>query len=226
MISFNKHNEEKKTKYLIKKLLLGQTIALVSNAGTPIINDPGFILVKACQKKKIKIIPLPGACSIITALIGSGLPADKFSYEGFFPKKKNIKQTFKKIKKNERTTIFLESSHRIINSIKEIINELGENQKITIAKEITKIWELFYKSTAIKVLKFLKKDTKNKNGEFIILIKKIKVKKEKKKEAKRILNILSKELSLKQSILLTSKICQAKKNYIYKEAIKNIKDDK
>ncbi|CAL4042058.1 Ribosomal RNA small subunit methyltransferase I [Buchnera aphidicola (Tetraneura ulmi)] len=225
IISFHKYNEEKKTDYLVKKLLSGETVALVSNAGTPIINDPGFVLVKKCQKKKIRVIPLPGACSIITALVGSGLPANKFSYEGFFPKKKNIKKILKTIKKNNRTTIFLESSHRIINSMKQIVNELGENKKISIAKEITKVWELFYKSTAIKILKFLQKESKNKNGEFIILIKGKKQKK-KQTETKRILNILNKELPLKQSILLTSKICQEKKNQIYKEAIKNIKNDK
>ncbi|CAL4318835.1 Ribosomal RNA small subunit methyltransferase I [Buchnera aphidicola (Eriosoma lanigerum)] len=229
LTSLNQHNELKKTIYLINKIETGKNIALVSNAGTPIINDPGFNLIKACQNKHIRIIPLPGACSIITALIGSGLPANKFCYEGFLPTKKNDRcNLLKLIKKEHRTIIFFETSHRIILSIKDIINELGSDRNIVITRELTKYWESIYRTNASNMLQLLQSNPDYCKGEMIILIegyKEVLLETIQKKHINTFL-LLNQTLSLKQSTILTSKIHGIKKKIIYQYAINQLKYDK
>ncbi|WP_367676808.1 16S rRNA (cytidine(1402)-2'-O)-methyltransferase [Buchnera aphidicola] len=229
LTSLHQHNEIKKTIYLIEKIKQGQNIALVSNAGTPIINDPGFYLVQQCHKQNIQVIPLPGACAIITALIASGLPANKFCFEGFLPSKKNARKTLlKKTSKELRTTIFFESSHRIIESVTDIVDEIGENRNITIARELTKYWESIYYNTSLNILNFLKENKNSCKGEMVILIngyKKTKLDNIKEKHINTLI-LLKKILPLKQAVLLTSKIHNIKNKLLYKYAINKLIDDK
>lgn len=220
--SFNKFNENKLTTKIFNKLKY-INIALVSDAGTPNINDPGYKLIKLCHQNNITVTPIPGPCALISAISASGLPSHEFYYKGFFPRKKTHQiQTLKKIKYKNITTIFYESCHRIINSIKTIIEILGEKKIIVLAKEITKKWEKIKYDTAKNILLWLEKDIKRQKGEIVILIKGIKIKKQTIPiHVRNVLSILITKLSKKTAIQITSKICQIKKNILYKYLIKN-----
>ncbi|CAL4318445.1 Ribosomal RNA small subunit methyltransferase I [Buchnera aphidicola (Periphyllus testudinaceus)] len=226
--SFHQHNELKNTKKIIKKLKKGKNIALVSDAGTPTINDPGFYLIRECHLNKIKVIPLPGACAAISALSASGIPSNKFCFEGFLPSKK-IKRckTLKKLKFEKRTIIFYETSHRIQKSLKNILKEFGPNRKITIAREITKYWESIKYNTVYNFFNKYKNNSLICKGEIVLIISGYK--KNKKSipiKIKKTLSILKSILSLKKTALITSKIHNIKKNILYKYLIKKKNNDK
>ncbi|BAC24596.1 yraL [Wigglesworthia glossinidia endosymbiont of Glossina brevipalpis] len=217
LTSFNKINEKNKSEILIKKLIQGYSIALVSNAGTPTINDPGYLLVSKCIEQNIKIIPLPGPCAFITALSASGISSDKFCYEGFLPKKKSKRNNFLISLSNEsRTIILYESSNRLLSSLKAISLIFGKKRKIVIAKELTKIWEYFYRNTLEKILLFIKNKDIVLKGEWVLIIQG----NEKKFisipiEAINLFYILIKITSKKKALLIISKTFKIKKNFLY-----------
>lgn len=219
----NKDNENKKSDNLIQKLQNGKKIALVSNAGTPIINDPGNILIKKCYFFNIKIIPLPGPCAAITALSASGMNNNRFCYEGFLPSKKKIRcDLLSSLKEETRTMIFYETKYRILQSIQDIIEQIDKNRHIVIAKEITKKWEYIHGTKAILMLEWLKKDKYRYKGEMVIIVDGFKKSKidDLSKEILDTFLILKNYLSLKQSVLITSKIHKISKNNLYQYAIK------
>ncbi|MFI4853214.1 MAG: 16S rRNA (cytidine(1402)-2'-O)-methyltransferase [Candidatus Makana argininalis] len=222
IFSFNKFNEIKKTKLLLSKLKEGKSIALVSNAGTPIINDPGYLIVKSCYKLGFRVIPLPGACAAITALSGSGIKSKRFCYEGFIPsKKKKCVHLLRSLKTEKRTLIFYETSLRIIKTLKYMEKYFGCLRYIVIAREITKYWETIYGGTIIKILKWLQKDKIRYKGELSIIVEGYKKKKQ--DINVNIINtfkFLLKELTFKKSIELTSNIYLIKKNFLYKKFLK------
>jgi 16S rRNA (cytidine1402-2'-O)-methyltransferase len=167
-ISFNDFNKRKKTPRIIKDLLTGKTIAVVSDSGTPGISDPGFYLVRECINNNIKVIPVPGANAVISALVSSGLPTDKFSFYGFLPKKQNQrKKLLQEISKRQETAILFESPHRIKKSLKDIA-EVMPLKNIVIARELTKKFEEFIRGTCREVYDNL--TDKNIKGEITIII--------------------------------------------------------
>ncbi|CAL4318565.1 16S rRNA (cytidine(1402)-2'-O)-methyltransferase [Buchnera aphidicola] len=226
-ISLNKHNEEKKTKEILI-LLKKMKIALVSDSGTPTINDPGYQLIKSCHQNNIKIIPLPGPCAIITALSASGIPSHEFYYKGFFPKKtsKRIK-ILNDIYKKNITFIFYESCHRILQSIKDIVKVLGEDRNITLAKEMTKKWEKIKYDKSKNILSWLLEKPSRKKGELVIIIEGIKKKKPKiSLKIHNTLSLLIKHTSINTAIKITKKIYKIQKNELYKHVINNFQHDK
>ncbi|AEO08454.1 16S rRNA 2'-O-ribose C1402 methyltransferase [Buchnera aphidicola str. Ak (Acyrthosiphon kondoi)] len=227
LILMNKDNEKKQSDNLIEELKKGKKIALVCNAGTPIINDPGNILIKKCHISNIKVIPLPGPCAAITALSASGIINNRFCYEGFLPSKKKIRcDLLSSLKEETRTIIFYETKYRILESIKDIIEQIDENRHIVIAREITKKWESIYGAQASLILQWLKADKYRYKGEMVIIIDGFK-KLKKDNLSKKILDTfltLRKFLSLKTSVLITSQIHNINKNALYEYAIKKKSD--
>ncbi|QCI24195.1 16S rRNA (cytidine(1402)-2'-O)-methyltransferase [Buchnera aphidicola (Muscaphis stroyani)] len=222
----NKHNEQKKSNYLIEKLKKGQNIALVSNAGTPLINDPGYILVKICHSYNIKVVPLPGPCAAITALSASGISTNRFCYEGFLPSKKKMRcDLLRSLKKETRTIIFYESKHRILESIQDIIDQIDQNRHIVIAKEITKKWESIRGGEAKKILKWMREDEYRYKGEIVIIINGFKKLKNEilSEEILNCFKILRNLFPLKISVVATSKIYKIRKNILYQYALKQEK---
>lgn len=168
MISYHRHNEEIKTDELIQKLLEGKNIALVSDAGTPVISDPGEEIVKAALENNIKVNPIPGPCAAITGLIASGIDAKEFTFLGFLPlNKKNRKEKLKQIEKQETTTILYEAPHKLKQTLQEL-SEITQNRKIVLARELTKIHEEYISGTA----KELKDSIQEPKGEYVIIIEK------------------------------------------------------
>ena len=168
LISYHRHNEEIKSDLLINNLLEGKNIAIISDAGTPVISDPGHEIVKVAIENNIKVTPIPGACALITALISSGLDASEFTFIGFLPlNKKNRKEKLEQIQNSTNTTILYEAPHKLLSTLQDLNNFL-ENRKIVLARELTKIHEEFISGTCDELLKKLE----NPKGEFVIIIEK------------------------------------------------------
>ena len=168
LISYHRHNEGIKSEILIDKLLDNKSIALITDAGTPGISDPGEEIVKQCIKNNIKIVPIPGACAFVNALICSGLDTTEFTFIGFLPlNKKNRKEKLDKIKTCTSTTILYEAPHKLLSTLKDL-GDILENRKIVLARELTKIHEEFIYGTATELLRKIE----NPKGEFVIIIEK------------------------------------------------------
>ena len=168
LISYHRHNEEIKTKEWINKLIEGKNIALVSDAGTPVISDPGDEIVKEAIKNKIKVTPIPGACALITALIASGIDAKEFTFIGFLPQnKKNRKEKLEQIKNADNTLILYEAPHKLLQTLEDLKPNIDQ-RKVVLARELTKIHEEFKTGT----IEELQKDIINPKGEYVIIIEK------------------------------------------------------
>jgi len=166
LISYHRHNEENKTEKLINKLLNGENIAIITDAGTPAISDPGEDIVKEAIENNIEIIPVPGACALINALICSGMDTSEFSFFGFLPlNKKNRKEKLEKIKKESKTIILYEAPHKLTNTLKDILEIVGDIN-IVIARELTKIHEEFIRGKISEI----KEKVNEIKGEIIIVL--------------------------------------------------------
>ena len=165
------HNESNKINILIDKLKQGESIALVSDAGTPLISDPGFKLVRAAQENQIQVIPVPGACAAIAALSAVGLPSDRFSFEGFLPSKQSQRVLqLEKLKHETQTLIIYEAPHRILDCVKDMVNVFGADRPVGFAREITKTFETIKKMTLIELLHFIENDHHQQKGEIVLVI--------------------------------------------------------
>lgn len=166
LISNHRHNEEMKTDRLIEKLLEGQDIALVSDAGTPGICDPGEVVIKQCIEKGIDVIPIPGACAMINALIASGIDTNEFTFLGFLPlNKKSRKEKLHKVETSRETVILYEAPHKLMSTLKDL-EEILEDRKIVLARELTKIHEEFIRGNTREIME----KAENLKGEIVLII--------------------------------------------------------
>ncbi|MCG7498188.1 16S rRNA (cytidine(1402)-2'-O)-methyltransferase [Vibrio sp. Of7-15] len=219
------HNEQQKADFLIEKLQQGQSIALVSDAGTPLISDPGYHLVNRCRQAGVKVVPLPGACAVITALSAAGLPSDRFSFEGFLPpKSKGRRDKFEEIAQAERTCIFYESPHRITDSLEDMLVVLGAEREVVLARELTKTYETIHGAPLGELIEWLKEDSNRIRGEMVLLIHGYRSdeKDSLPLDATRTLGILVKELPLKKAAALAAEIYGLKKNALYKWGLEHL----
>lgn len=166
--SFHQHNEHKKLDSVIERLNNGATISYCSDAGTPGISDPGFLLVRACVQNDIEVECLPGATAFVPALVASGLPCDRFVFEGFLPAKKGRLKKIERLIEEERTVIFYESPHRLEKTIRQLVEILGEERQICVAKELSKIHEQLIRGKGQEILSLVDKMTVK--GEFVVIV--------------------------------------------------------
>ncbi len=219
--SFHAHNEQKKTERYINMLQKGIQIALISDAGTPLINDPGYPLVQQARQLGIQVIPIPGPSAIICALSAAGLPTDSFSFHGFPPAKSSARvQFFKNLQHRQDTVVFYESTHRILDCLNDAQKVYGEDQHMVLAKELTKSYEHFESATIPLVMAWLQADPNRCKGEFVCIIPPQPAPETDDSETLRTLKILLEELSTKQATSITQKLTGENKNKIYDLAIK------
>ena len=166
--SFHMHNEHKVLTKFINRIKAGEKIALISDAGTPGISDPGYLLVRECVEQEIEVECLPGATAFLPALINSGFPSEKFVFEGFLPIKKGRQTRLQFLSTEKRTIIFYESPHRILKTLYQICEYFGEDRKISISREISKIYEENIRGTAKELITYF--ENKKPKGEFVIVI--------------------------------------------------------
>jgi 16S rRNA (cytidine1402-2'-O)-methyltransferase len=168
MHSHHMHNEHKSIEGILKRIKAGETCALISDAGTPAISDPGFLLTRACVENNIEVDCLPGATAFVPALVNSGLPNDKFVFEGFLPVKKGRQTRFLALTEEKRTMIFYESPHKILKTLSNFVEYFGSERQISVSRELTKMFEETIRGTASEVLAhYTKKPAK---GEIVIVV--------------------------------------------------------
>ncbi len=167
-VSYHLNNEHQVVKNLAERIAAANTVALVSDAGTPGISDPGFLLVRACIENQIEVMALPGPTAFVPAIVQSGLPCEKFVYEGFLPHKKGRETRFKAIAEEERTTVLYESPHRLIKTLQQIVTFCGEGRKVSVSRELSKKFEETVRGSASEVL--LHFTQHEPRGEFVVVI--------------------------------------------------------
>ena len=213
------HNEQEKAHILVEKLKQGSHIALISDAGTPLISDPGFHLVRQCREAGIRVVPLPGACAAITALCASGIASDRFCFEGFLPaKSKARKDKLENIAEEDRTLIFYESTHRILDTLEDMQLVLGDERYIVLAREITKTWETITGNTIKNLREWLLEDPNRTKGEMVLIVEgkpKSDNNDEISPQAVKALELIAEELPLKKAAAIVSELYGYKKNALY-----------
>ena len=168
MHSHHMHNEHKTTAAIVARIKSGQSVALISDAGTPAISDPGFLLTRACVEAGIEVDCLPGATAFVPALVNSGLPNDKFVFEGFLPPKKGRQTRLKLLAQETRTIIFYESPHKLLKTLAQIIEYFGEDRPVSVSREISKLHEQTIRGTAQEVLSVF--EAKARKGEIVLIV--------------------------------------------------------
>ena len=215
------HNEGQITPRLIERLQSGESVGLISDAGTPLLSDPGYRLVKAAHEAMIPVSPIPGACAAIAALSASGLATDKFLFAGFPPHKQSGRLAFyKTFVKQASTLVFYESSHRIVASVKDMRDVLGARRRIVMAREISKKFETIHSSSLGDLPEWLEADLNQQKGEFVLVVEGASLEQDEVSlNLEQVLGVLLEELSVKQASKLAAKITGVKKNIVYRLAL-------
>ena len=217
LIALHDYNETKCSQFICEQLKQGKNIALISDAGTPLISDPGYHLVNIVREQGYKVVPIPGACAAIAALSAAGMPTDKFLFLGFLPAKSSqqIKQ-LEELVGESCTLVFYESPHRLLQTIANMAQVFGQERQVVLAKELTKTFETIYATTLSQLQEWLIADTDRQRGEFVILVHGAAKMVEVDVEIMRILQILAKDLPSKQAAILAAQITGVNKNQLYK----------
>lgn len=220
MLSYHEHNEREASAGILKLLAEGKSVALIADAGTPLISDPGYALVRAAHRAGFRVVPVPGASALIAALSVAGLPTDRFVFEGFLPAKAAARQQrLAELATETRTLVFYESSHRIGASLGDLVTQFGADREITMAREISKVFETIRATTVGELKQFVDAHSQQQKGEFVLVVAGASVTAET-AAAERTLALLVAELPLKQAVALTSRLTGASKNWLYEKALK------
>ncbi len=216
MLALHDHNEQQRAGVLIQRIQQGQSIALISDAGTPLISDPGYHLVKACRDAGVKVVPLPGPCAAITALSAAGLPTDRFVFEGFLPaKEKGKEDRLQALADETRTMVFYESPRRVIDTLESMQKVFGD-RPVVAARELTKTFETIHALPLSEMIPWLQEDENRTRGEFVLMVAgKTENSDDIPAEVQRTLTLLMKDLPLKKAAALTAEIYGVKKNALY-----------
>lgn len=222
LIAVHEHNEHQSAEKLLTQLKAGENIALVTDAGTPGISDPGAVVVDFVRKAGVKVVPIPGVSAVITALSASGITQNGFLFHGFLPASGAARRkTLEVLKTQLVTLVFYEAPHRIVDSVADMAAVLGAERRITFAREITKTFETIYSCNLADAVTWLQADTNQQRGEFVLLVEAaiVKVTEEFSEEVVRILKLLLVDLPLKQAVKLAVEITNEKKNDLYEFAL-------
>mgnify|MGYP001117890226 CR=1 FL=1 len=220
MFALHDHNEKQKSQHLVGQVQQGQSIALISDAGTPLISDPGYNLVNVAREQGVDVVPIPGPSAVITALSAAGLPTDKFLFAGFLPVKQQAKSNeLETYQQADFTTVFYESPRRIKETLAVVETVLGKSRELVLAKELTKHFESFVKGNAQDIIEWLEEDPERQQGEMVLMVSPNKAQQDLPAEAEKLLRLLMEELPTKKAAAVTAKMFNLKKNDLYKLAL-------
>lgn len=223
LLALHEHNEREASVEVIRRLRQGENIALISDAGTPLISDPGFPLTRLAHEAGIRVVPLPGACALIAALSAAGLPTDRFAFEGFLPPKRAARRhALESLAGERRTLAFYEAPHRLLETLQDMTAVFGPERLAALARELTKTFETLRRAPLGELLEFVRDDTDQQRGETVLLVHGASppAADALADEPRRIAALLAAELPVKQAAALAAKITGAKKNQIYDFLIK------
>ena len=222
MVALHDHNERQRAQSLVQKLAEGQSIALISDAGTPLISDPGYHLVSAVRDAGYQVVPVVGPCALIAGLSVSGLATDRFSFYGFLPAKSSgRRQQLQQLERVTHTQVFYESPHRIVATVDDIVAVMGANRRLVLARELTKTFETVYGAKASEVQAWLAADHNQQKGEFVVLLEGAEPQQlqEIGPEEERMLALLLAELPIKKAAAITASMTGHKKKALYDRAL-------
>ena len=227
LIAVHEHNEQKSAQILLERLRAGESIALVTDAGTPGISDPGAIVVDVLREAGVSVVPVPGASAVVAALSASGITANGFMFQGFLPASgSQRRKVLEGLKAYVSTLVFYEAPHRIIECVEDLATVLGPERRITIAREITKTFETFHRCALQDAKMWLESDPNQQRGEFVLMVEAAALLEQAdiSEDVGRILRLLLADLPLKQAVKLATEITGVKKNILYEYALK-LKDE-
>ncbi|MDO7910365.1 16S rRNA (cytidine(1402)-2'-O)-methyltransferase [Pseudomonas monteilii] len=225
----HEHNERDEGSRFIARLLAGDDVALVSDAGTPLISDPGYHLVRQARAAGITVVPVPGACALIAALSAAGLPSDRFMFEGFLPAKAvGRRARLEQVKEEPRTLIFYEAPHRILECLQDMQAVFGDERPAVLARELTKTFETLKGLPLAELRAFVESDSNQQRGECVVLVAGWSAPEDDQAvstQALRVLDLLLAEMPLKRAAALAAEITGVRKNLLYQAALEKQKDD-
>jgi len=221
LVSVHEHNEHQRIEMIVHQLQSGASVALISDAGTPLISDPGYVVVKAVREAGFKVVPVPGCAALIAALSAAGLPTDRFVFEGFLAHKPSARtHQLKQLVDESRTLIFYESPHRILASLSDMALVFGSERVVAIARELTKTYETIHVDTLENLRTWMESDTNQQKGEFVVVVQGAATgQKVLDARSREILDILLAELPVSQAAALAAKITGLKKKVLYQAAL-------
>ena len=220
MIAYHEHNEKVASEKLLSRLRAGESVALISDAGTPLISDPGYPLVSQAHAEGIRVSPIPGPSAVIAALSASGLPTDRFIFEGFLPSKAQARKSrLQSLQADTRTLVFYESPHRIVECLADMCAVLGTERLAVLARELSKTFETIKQAPLQELLTWVEQDQNQSRGEIVLVIHGAEASGPEDAEVERILSILLKSLPVKEAAALAAEITGGKKNALYKQAL-------
>lgn len=222
MMALHEHNERDRAGQVLEKLAAAQDVALISDAGTPLISDPGFVLVREARARGYRVSPVPGACALISALSAAGLPTDRFLFEGFLPARQGARKTaLERVARESATLVFYESPHRIVDTVREIEQVMGAERELVLARELTKTFETFYAGHAASVREKIEADPHGSRGEFVVMVHGASAEELStgSAEVDRVLVLLLAELPVKKAAKLAAGLTGRSKNELYQRAL-------
>lgn len=219
MTACHDHNERSGSEALVQRLLAGDDLALISDAGTPLVSDPGFHLVRQARQAGVRVVPVPGACAAIAALSAAGLPSDRFVFEGFLPARSGARTArLQTLAAETRTLIFYEAPHRVLDSVMAMAEVFGAQRRAVLARELTKTYETIKDAPLGELAAWIAADNDQQRGECVLLVEGVDDKAGRDMvdaESQRVLMLLAAELPLKKAAALTAQITGARKNLLY-----------
>jgi len=229
LVALHDHNEKDRAGSLLAELEAGRDVALISDAGTPLISDPGYVLVREARAAGFVVCPIPGPCALVAALSAAGLPTDRFLFIGFLPAKRSGRRaSLESLSSEVATLVFYESPHRILESVRDIAEVLGPDRETVLGREITKTFETFYSGSVHEVLAELEQDPHGTRGEFVVMIRGAEPCAGDSDEAildvDRVLKVLLAELPVKKVAKMAAELTGLSKNELYQRALA-LKDD-
>lgn len=228
LVACHEHNERDQGGRFLARLLAGDDVALISDAGTPLISDPGYHLVRQARAAGIAVVPVPGACALIAALSAAGLPSDRFIFEGFLPAKAAGRRArLEQVKEEPRTLIFYEAPHRILECLQDMQSVFGDERLALLARELTKTFETLKGMPLAELAAWVAADSNQQRGECVVLVAGWQAPEGDEAvsaEAMRVLNLLLAEMPLKRAAALAAEITGVRKNLLYQVALEQQKD--
>lgn len=223
MSAYHDHSGSRDTERLLDVLRGGGSVALISDAGTPLISDPGYRLVDAVLAEGFRVSPIPGPCALVAALSAAGLPSDRFTFEGFMPAKEQARlRELEGLKAESRTLIFYEAPHRLLDSLRDIAECFGQDRTVVLARELTKLYETVVRLPAGELVNWVAADRNQQRGECVLLVAGCPARAEElDADILRCLDVLRAELPLKQAASLAAKLTGVKKNRLYQYGVEN-----
>lgn len=221
-IAYHDHSDEQRTDQLITRMQSGDSIALISDAGTPLVSDPGYRLVRSARQAGIQVVPVPGACAMIAALSAAGLPSDRFAFEGFLPAKQVARCTqLQSLAADPRTLIFYEAPHRILETLQDMAEVFGPEREVVIARELTKTFETIKGDKVADLAAWVESDSNQQRGEIVLLVHGAPKPENEAMapEQMHVMKVLLEELPVKQAASIGAKLTGLKKNFLYDWAL-------